>query len=315
MRLLSRYVSIVALVCVPFGVAVAGPTSACRPKALQQLRADSPDGFAIYKQMTNSDFFDSWIDCHDAQYDLSTAVHESTHFIAAETDAFPLVGGGTIRRPHEVSDFFPPARIADRFPHDDFAMIYLRGGKASSSNDFLYLLDELNAYSHDLATAVDLKGLTAPDEAVDHRDGLAALMAFVAVYAERARASEPETWSGLRQPAAAQTISALWGRAERVMASSCGIPNFGSKDKVYIQQSCSADARSALAPILGRAPVCPLACLTPDVDQASDEVEIGSTAARVDEKPVDDEPILDRPHHPFNIKIGPARHKLRNNEG
>ena len=141
--------------------------------ALDRLRASSPGGFSIYEQTGESAFLVGWIDCADAQFDLSTAVHESAHFIASETDMFPLVGGGAIERPHEVSAFYPPAAIADRFKHDDFAAIYLRGGKASSSGDFLYLLDELNAYSHDLATAVDLRALTAPDEAVDHRDGCA----------------------------------------------------------------------------------------------------------------------------------------------
>ena len=37
--------------------------------------------------------------CDDAQFDLSTAVHESTHFISSEIDAFPLVGGGAVERP------------------------------------------------------------------------------------------------------------------------------------------------------------------------------------------------------------------------
>ena len=135
----------------------------------------------------------------------------------------------------------------------------------------MYLLDELNAYSHDLNAAVDLKALSKSDESVDHRDGLAALMAFVAVYAETAKASEPETWSGLQEPKVARTISAIWSRAERVMASSCGIPNFGNQDRSYIRKVCAAEATAALEPILGRAPLCPTACLTPDVAQADSE--------------------------------------------
>jgi hypothetical protein len=45
------------------------------------------------------------------------------------------------------------------------------------------------------------------------------------------------------------------------MASSCGIPNFGTEDKPLIRQSCQAGPRAALQKILGRAPVCPTACL------------------------------------------------------
>ena len=106
--------------------------------------------------------------------------------------------------------------------------------------------------------------MPAPNEEgdeVDHRDGLAALMAFVALYVERAHESEPATWSGLQQPRVAKAVSALWGRAEKVMASSCGIPNFGTQDKAYIRQFCQRGPQAALQKIIGRAPVCPSACL------------------------------------------------------
>lgn len=273
MRRLLRSVSAAVLIgLLPYGdTAYAKPDESCRPNALEHLRTSSPDGLAIYKQISQPDFFESWIRCDDPQFGLPTAVHESTHFITAETDAFPLVGGGAVKRPHEVSKFFPPSQITRRFKADDLVTTYLRRGKATSSTDFLYLLDELNAYSHDLDTAVDLKELGNPDEAVDHRDGLAAMMAYVAVYAETARESEARTleartWRGLREPQVAKVISDLWGRAERVMASSCGIPKFGIHDKYYIRQVCAAEVGPALEQVLGRAPVCPTACLTSEAD-------------------------------------------------
>ena len=157
--------------------------------------------------------------------------------------------------------------IAGKFKANDFVTTYLRPGSASSSTDFLYLLDELNAYTHDLNTAVNLSRSRAAVEAgdeVDHRDGLAALMAFVALYAERAEQSEPATWRGLLEPRVAKTVSELWGRAEKVMASSCGIPNFGTEDKSLIRQFCQSGPQAALQKILGRAPVCPTACLKSD---------------------------------------------------
>jgi hypothetical protein len=58
-------------------------------------------------------------------------------------------------------------------------------------------------------------------------------------------------------------VSELWGRAEKVMASSCGIPNFGTEDKSLIRQFCQARPQASLQKILGRAPVCPTACLKP----------------------------------------------------
>ena len=289
----------------------------CRTEAVAALRAASPNGFAIYEQAGRGDFFRSWIDCGASQYDLPTAVHESTHFIAGETDAFPLVGGGTVLRPHEVSAFFPPYRIADRFAPDDFTAIYLRQGKASSATDLLYLLDEFNAYSHDLDAAIDLRSLSTPDVAVDHRDGLAAMMAFLAAYADMARTSEPDTWSGLQQPQVAATISSLWTRAEHVMSRSCGIPNFGTSDRSYIGLVCATGGRSALAQILGRAPACPAACLetTTDLETAGDGDVTASTSPRdvsqTVETKTDQQTTPERPRHPFAGNVGPRRHRVR----
>jgi hypothetical protein len=267
MRQLLRSISFAAFACVPVAV---GSTSAaeagdCRPAAIARLQASAPEGFAIYQWMNDKKFFLSWISCDEATLGLPTAVHESVHYIAAETDAFPLVHGGQLKRPHEVSAFFAPSLIAGKFKASDFVTTYLRPGSASSSTDFLYLLDELNAYTHDLNTAVALSrsrvAVEQGADEVDHRDGLAALMAFVALYAERAEEKEPATWAGLQQPRVAKTVSELWGRAEKVMASSCGIPNFGTEDKSLIRQFCQGRPQAALQKILGRALVCPTACL------------------------------------------------------
>ena len=159
---------------------------------------------------------------------------------------------------------FAPSLIAAKFKANDFVTTYLRPGAASSSGDFLYLLDELNAYTHDLKTAVALSRSRAVEDGdhVDHRDGLAALMAFVALYAERAEQSEPATWRGLTEPRVARTVSALWGQAEKTIVASCGIPNFGTEDKALIRQFCQRGPQAALQKIIGRAPVCPAACLT-----------------------------------------------------
>ncbi|HEV7878311.1 hypothetical protein [Bradyrhizobium sp.] len=266
MRRLLRSTCFAAFACTPLaaGFGPAAEAGDCRPGAIERLRASAPEGFAVYQEIKDKKFFLGWISCGEAQLGLPTAVHESVHYITAELDAFPLLHGGQLKRPHEVSGFFAPSLIAAKFKSSDFVTTYLRPGSASSSTDFLYLLDELNAYTHDLNTAVDLSRSRGPAEQgdeVDHRDGLAALMAFVALYAARAEQSEPATWSGLLEPRVARTVSELWGRAEKVMASSCGIPNFGTEDKSLIRQFCHSAPQAALQKILGRAPVCPAACL------------------------------------------------------
>jgi len=273
-----------AFACVAFAASTGSAiASDCRPAAIERLRTAAPDGFAIYQTIKDKKFFQGWISCGEAQLGLPTAVHESVHYITAETDAFPLLGGGQLKRPHEVSAFFAPSLIAGKFKPSDFVTTYLRPGAASSSGDFLYLLDELNAYTHDLNTAVALRRShesTDDGDHVDHRDGLAALMAFVALYIERAEQSEPVTWAGLQQPRVAKTVSELWGRGERVMASSCGIPNFGTEDKALIRQFCGRGPQGALQKVLGRAPVCPAACL------ASTPVAARDSTPRVDPMPI-----------------------------
>lgn len=316
MRLLSQCLLAVMIGTPVASALAAGADQSCRGKAISALHAASPDGFAIFERTTRSGFFRSWIDCGASQYDLPTAVHESTHFIASETDAFPLVGGGSVERPHEVSAFFPPYRIADRFGADDYTTIYLRRGKASSSTDVLYLLDEFNAYTHDLSAAVDLKALSTADIAVDHRDGLAAMMAFLAAYAEKARTSEPVTWNGLRQPKVAATVATLWKRAELVMARSCGIPDFGTSDRSYLGQVCANGARSGIGQLIGRAPACPTACLKPtsELEQISaDDEETSSSrqASVTTESDGDDGTESDRRRHPFAGNAGPRRHRLQ----
>lgn len=248
----------------------------CRNDAIASLRALSPDGTAVYERVGDKGFFRQWITCDDVQLGLATAVHESVHSITAHTDAFPLVGGGEVKLPHAVSAFFAPSRIARHFGRSDFVTTYLRPGQASSSTDFLYLLDELNAYTHDLNAAMDLRSLKPADERVGHRDGLAATMAFVADYAATARQREPDTWAGLQRPEVAGAVSELWTRAERVMAASCGIPDFGLDDKAFLRRLCEPAAQSAMEGLLGRAPVCPSRCL--QADAPTEDASAGDVA-------------------------------------
>src|ERR1043165_1356140 len=219
MRRLFRSIFLAALVCVPVAAGVHRVEAGdCRASAVERLRAAAPEGFAIYQAIKDKKFFLGWLSCEEVQQGLPTAVHESVHYITAEIDAFPLVHGGQVKRPHDVSAFFAPSLIAGKFKAGDFVTTYLKPGSASSASDFLYLLDELNAYTHDLNTAVELNrsrgGVEDGALEVDHRDGLAALMAFVALYVERAERSEPATWRGLTQPHVPKTLSAPWAQAE-----------------------------------------------------------------------------------------------------
>src|SRR5215208_3427661 len=112
MRRLRRSIFCAALVCLPLAGGLEAEAGDCRPGAIERLQASAPDDFAVYQKIKNKQFFLSWINCDEAQLGLPTAVHESVHYITAETDAFPLVDGGQWKRPHEVSAFFAPSLIA-----------------------------------------------------------------------------------------------------------------------------------------------------------------------------------------------------------
>lgn len=240
----------------------AGPAAAsdCEAKAVDVLKAASPNGYAIFQRVEDKAFFRTWLDCDDAQYGLSTAVHESVHLITGDDDAYPLIGGGAVKRPPEDGTLFAPGKIARQFRPSLFVTTYLRPGGATSATDFRYLLDELNAYTHDLDTAIALDDLRDPDVQPAHRDGLAALMSFVALYVEAAE-NDAAAWDGLTHRDTATAVSILWAQAERTMVSSCRIPGIGIEDEGFLRKLCAAKPRAALERLLGRAPVCPNACL------------------------------------------------------
>ncbi|WP_342148463.1 hypothetical protein [Methylorubrum sp. SB2] len=242
----------------------------CKAQAIKVLKAASPNGYAVFQQVGDKAFFHAWLDCDDAQYGLPTAVHESLHHITGEADAYPLIGGGMLKRPPENRTLPAPSRIAHQFRPSVFVSTYLQPGNATAASDFRYLLDELNAYTHDLDTAIALADRRNPDVQLSHRDGLAALMSFVALYVEAA-GQNTATWTALRDRPIRTAFVSLWDQAERTMLASCGIPEIGSEDRSFLGKLCGAGPQAALGRLLGRAPVCPRACLVVGPKTASRE--------------------------------------------
>lgn len=268
MRMFLRAAAtLLALLNIVAQTASAAPRAArtdCREQAINDLQRLSPRGYEIYEAVADKKQFLTWVTCDDLQVGLATGVHETVHVLTAERDAYPLIDGSSIPRPHEVSKFFAPREIAKKFdPKDAYVQNYLSPGGASSKDDFMYLLDELNAYSHDLNSSSRLVPLQRHDRQVDQRDGLAALMTFVMSYVETAQKSKPATWAGLQRPEPRRVVQTLWKQAETTLASSCGIPDFGKNDRDYIASLCDPKNGKALTDLLDRAPVCARECLEP----------------------------------------------------
>jgi hypothetical protein len=266
--------AVAALIAVAWSQTALAARTDCQPQALRDLERLSPQGHAVYKVLADKRHFLRFLTCDDVVLGLATAVHESVHLLTSEKEAYPLIEGGVVKRPSESLRFFPPRQIAGKFDaRDTYVQTYLRPGAASSADDFRFLLDELNAYSHDLNSSTQLVSLRRPEHGeVGHRDGLAALMAFVMSYTDTARQSVPATWESLQRPETKETVRTLWMQAEKALAASCGVPGFGRDDKKPIGFLCDPKNGGGLTDLLGRAPVCPAACLGPGTAAAGSSV-------------------------------------------
>ena len=172
------------------GHAVERRGGSCQAQGLRELERLSPQGFAVYRAIPDKKFFTNWISCDGAQLSLTTAVHESVHYLTESKNGYYLLDGRVLRRPPELSKLAKPKQIAGAFRSDTYVQTYLRLGAATSAVDLTYLLDELNAYTHDLNVAVNLVPLSKPSDGnVSNRDGLGALMSFVMKYVDTAKPS------------------------------------------------------------------------------------------------------------------------------
>ena len=116
-----------------------GEPTACHGRAISDLQRLSAHGYAVYQAMADKKQFLTWVACDDIQTELSTGVHESVHVLTEMKDGYPLIGGGLVRRPHEVSRFFPPKDIAKSLDaRDAYVQNYLGPNGASSKGDLMY---------------------------------------------------------------------------------------------------------------------------------------------------------------------------------
>lgn len=255
-------VTLVALLFFPLSPALAAQRTDCQPQAIRDLQRLSPQGHAIYAAMTDKKQFLFFLTCDNVQLGLATAVHESVHMLTEQKDAYPLIAGGSVKRVHQVSRFSPPREIAKKFDRGDiYVQTYLHRGSASSADDLAYLLDELNAYSHDLNSAIKLVALHKDGGQVDHRAGLAALMSFTMGYVDAAQQQKSPTWQGLRRPEVKQLMQALWSQAETVLIGSLGVQGIGGEK--YLRFLCNRSNGGGLGELLDRPPVSARACGLP----------------------------------------------------
>lgn len=245
-----------------FNIESPAQAAECHGRALKKLQELAPQGYSVYQNAPDKKFFWNWVKCDDVQLGLTTAVHETVHMLTEEYNAYPLINGKRLPRLPERRPLFPPRLASQHFNAESgFVTTYMKPGSASSAEEFGYLLNELNAYTHDLHAAVQLVSLGSPGRSVYHRDGLAALMAFVSTYTEEARAKHPETWRELQNNTELRrTVATLWDQAEQVMGNSCRTDGYGLEAPEFLEHFCKATIKHALGTLLGRPPLCPISC-------------------------------------------------------
>lgn len=246
-------------------VSAHGDTS-CRASAINTLRELSPEGYQIY--LSDPEAFKSakYYQCVDPVLDLANAVHETVH--TSTHGRYPLIGGGSIEEIPTVDSLYPPHELYEsvdpKLTHRDYLETYNPNRKTpyhSSGASLRTLMDELNAYSHDLYSSIKLHGVKNPELNSHNRDGAVALLYFVHLYAERAREVHPESWATLQNPQVKRTMKAIWNQAESAVAASCDTPDFGGQDIIYMKNLCEIPADSAIRRIVGHRPACFQACI------------------------------------------------------
>lgn len=258
MRRLVRTTA-VALLCLGATGAMASPRTECQPQALRDLQRLAPEGYAVYTAVPDKKHFMFFLTCDNVQLGLATAVHETVHMLTDVKDGYPLINGQVVKRVYEVNKFYPPREIARKFDsRDPYVQTYLKRGAASSADEFMYLMDELNAYSHDLNSAVKLVSLNKGGGQADHRAGLAALMSFTMSYVDGAREDKRTTWDGLQQARVKNVVETLWTQAETVLGKSMHVRGMGGE--AHVRFLCSQANGKGLRELLGRAPVGPAVC-------------------------------------------------------
>lgn len=243
----------------------------CQRQAMHVLETMNADGERTVKRLQDKSVFAAYLnECANLYADLTTAVHESNHALTEQLDAYQLVSGELVKRPHEAERYFPAKEIAPELAKrlgtkDDTFKLYVEGseGSASSTGNFLYFLDELNAYTHDLHSAVDLYEKLPRPLGQTYRNGLSSMMASTAAYFERARAQHPAQWAQMNREPMRSLLRKLWAQGEAELDRACSKPeDLGLGEDVHdMRYLCDPQRTDAVAALLSRPAACPAKCL------------------------------------------------------
>jgi hypothetical protein len=254
----------------------------CRAKAIEIVRNNAPATLPTFDKIMKSadakNNFYFFLDCNDLGQSLSSAIHEAVHGLSGvyfNPHCFPLRNGTSASCPYGVMDarLLQPKTIFRDYPfdaQDPNVKTYLLGidlasGEpiegSSGGTDFNMILNELNAWTHDVAfnTELHLKGI-APAISLDNsRLGAMQLMTFAMAYLHFAKKKSPSTWKMLIDPREKKLITQLWQQAEPAIEASCKVPQKGVH-KPSLNFLCDPKYQEGIESIVGQKVSCPLSC-------------------------------------------------------
>lgn len=208
-----------------------------------------PEAQRVFDELGDKKDFSTWFTGEDDMLrgDITTAIHESVHMIRGNTGKYILLNGGWVEAPESDDSKVPaPSKYVEpflkaKYSGDSFFDTYMVPGEetASSADYFSYVLDEFNAYCHDVNVFSKLDDLpinTTP------RDGLASFMLFTLVYIDQAAPKFTETQK--------KALVTIWLQAEKVMEDTSGMKNISYHTGKYLDDM--APLLGVMKPYLGR---------------------------------------------------------------
>lgn len=188
---------------------------------------------------SDPEFFKDFLRGFDAFHsEAATAIHEATHKETEDHGIFHLASGEKVKIPKDIgtrygrnitlapkvirSDFREYLADQPLSPLGEIVESYLSGEKATSGLEFEYLLNELNAYSVDIAAHLAMSKVFGQKEVGSSRDGFQLMMAALTSYVDHAKGADNQrTWQILNRPDVKSLVTKLWSQAHALLAASC----------------------------------------------------------------------------------------------
>lgn len=231
----------------------------CLNDALALLQKRDANGYRIYQLSKDPDAFSFWLSCSDGKplhSKLPAAVHETLHKVDGELEQngargrahFYLLGGRVISVARHTQ-LFERAQVAalltDEEKRTHYFRPYLTGVSGKQKLDSL--LEEFNAYTHDLSTSVTLVDLKAATLRSSNRDGVLTFMYYLELYLKQARTNFAGAWQVLVSDRDyVEAIRALWANAEVALARACPHAQLGVSDSFLARKVYSASNLEAI---------------------------------------------------------------------